>query len=271
MKRTIVRGWRTMRGRAYPRVIGANREPSWVVYEILLPLLSTAGFIFVYRALGAPEQFTSFVVLGGAMSAFWLNVMWSMASQLFWERDCGNLELYMIAPTHPMWILLGMAIGGLFTTTLRAGAVIAGALLLFDVHFSLKEWPLALLVFVLTMAALYGFGMMLSSLFLFFGREAWHTTNLLQEPIYFVSGFYFPVRNLGAWVAGAASIVPLTVGLDAMRQLLSGGTPYAFLTVWWEVVILGALSVLFLIGAYYAFAVMERLARRDGKLAVRCQ
>jgi len=29
-------------GRAYPRVIGANREPSWIFFEAFLPLLGIA-------------------------------------------------------------------------------------------------------------------------------------------------------------------------------------------------------------------------------------
>ena len=41
----------------------------------------------------APPEYVGFVVLGGAMTAFWLNVMWMMASQLYWEKSQGNLEL----------------------------------------------------------------------------------------------------------------------------------------------------------------------------------
>ena len=43
--------------------------------------------MFVYRALQAPPEYIGFVVLGGAMTAFWLNVMWMMAAQLYWEKD----------------------------------------------------------------------------------------------------------------------------------------------------------------------------------------
>jgi ABC-2 type transport system permease protein len=89
--------WRTnlrgIGGRAYPRVSGIVRDRSWLFFETLLPLLATASFVYVYRALGAPQQYVGFVVLGGAMTAFWLNVMWMMAAQLYWEKDSGNLEL----------------------------------------------------------------------------------------------------------------------------------------------------------------------------------
>jgi ABC-2 type transport system permease protein len=76
---------RTVLGRAYPRVTGLFREKSWVFFEILLPFLSTSAFVFVYRALQAPPQYVGFVVLGGAMTAFWLNVIWMLAQQLWWE------------------------------------------------------------------------------------------------------------------------------------------------------------------------------------------
>ena len=47
------------------------------------------------------------------MTAFWLNVIWMMAAQLYWEKDQGNLDLYFTAPINLMSVLLGMAVGGL--------------------------------------------------------------------------------------------------------------------------------------------------------------
>ncbi len=39
-------------GRAYPRVVGANREPSWIFFEAILPLLGIAAYVFIYQAVG---------------------------------------------------------------------------------------------------------------------------------------------------------------------------------------------------------------------------
>jgi ABC-2 type transport system permease protein len=265
--------WRTVVGRAYPRVIGAQREKSWVFFEIFLPLLQVTAYVFIYRAIQAPPEFIGFVVLGGAMSAYWLNVLWSMASQLYWEKETGNLELYVVAPTSRMAILLGMAMGGLFATTLRAIAVITIGTLLFHVSMSVSSVPVLVGVFVTTLVALYGMGMLLSSLFLLYGREAWHLSNLLQEPVSLVSGFYFPVRALGQVVAAAASILPITLGLDAMRQLLFPAMlgKFRFLPPGVELAILAGLAVLFLFLSHRALAFFEKLARRDGRLSVRGQ
>jgi ABC-2 type transport system permease protein len=265
--------WRTVRGRAYPRIIGAQREKSWVFFEIFLPLLQVAAYVYIYRAIQAPPEFIGFVVLGGAMSAYWLNVLWSMASQLYWEKETGNLELYIVAPTSCMAILLGMALGGMFATTLRAVAVITIGTLLFHVSMSVQNVPVLLGVFLTTLVALYGLGMLLSSLFLLFGREAWHLSNLLQEPVSLVSGFYFPVRALGQVVAAAASILPITLGLDAMRQLLFPAmlASFRFLSPEVELAILAVLAVLFLVLARRALAYFEALARREGRLSIRGQ
>ena len=264
---------RTVVGRAYPRVTGLFREKSWVFFEILLPFLATSAFVFVYRALEAPPQYVGFAVLGGAMTAFWLNVIWMMAQQLWWEKSQGNLELYFAAPMNIMAVLFGMAVGGFVMSSTRAVAVLVIATTLYGVTFAIDQWLLLGAVFVLTMAALYGLGMVLASLFLMWGREAAHLTQLLVEPVYFVSGLNFPVGRLGVLGSIAISVLPLAVGLDAMRQLAFSdaayptGTPSPSV----EAGILVAMVAVFLVLARWSLATLERRARAGGRLSVRWQ
>jgi ABC-2 type transport system permease protein len=259
--------WVTMWARAYPRLVGALRERSWLFFETVLPMLSVTAYVFVYRALDAPVEYIGFAILGGAMTAFWLNVLWSMASQLYWDKDQGNLELYVVSPGPLMAILLGMAVGGMAFATVRATIILVLGTLLFDVEYSVGSLPQLIVVFVVTLAALYGLGMTFASVFLAAGREAWHISNLLQEPIYLVSGLYFPVRALGFWVATFASIVPLTLGLDAMRQLLfSATTTMGWLSVPVEIAILLLLTVVFLVVASVTLTRLEARGRREGRL-----
>ena len=261
---------RTVRGRAYPRIVGLFRERSWVLFEILLPFLSTSAFVFVYRALRAPPEYIGFVVLGGAMTAFWLNVVWMMAAQLYWEKDQGNLELYFAAPMDLMSVLLGMAIGGLVMSSSRAIAVLVVATVVYGVTFAVDQWILLGAVFFLTLAALYGLGMVLASLFLMWGREAWHLTQALVEPVYFVSGLNFPVARLGMLGALAVATIPLAVGLDAMRQLaFVGGPAIGLLGPGSEAAILVAMTVGFSLVARVAIRSLEQRARREGRLTVR--
>jgi ABC-2 type transport system permease protein len=269
-RQVIANNLRSIGGRAYPRVRGLTREPSWILFEMLLPFLTTSAFVFVYRALDAPAAYIGFVVLGGAMTAFWLNVVWMMAAQLYWEKDQGNLELYFAAPMNVMSVLFGMAVGGLMMSSTRAVVVLLVASLVYGVTFSIDQWGLLIAVFVLTLAALYGFGMMLASLFLMWGREAWHMTQLMIEPVYFVSGLNFPVGRLGFLGAAAIALIPLAVGLDAMRQLAFASTgPTGTPSPEIEALILVVMTVVFVILARILLRSMEERARREGRLTVR--
>ena len=266
-----VTGWRlflkTILARAYPRIIGQQREKSWIFFEIFMPMLAVAAYVYVYRAIGAPEEYVGFVVVGGAMTAFWMNVLWSMSSQLYWEKETGNLALYIMAPNSMMAVLLGMALGGLVATTMRAIAIIVLGTWMFQVQFTVTSFSQLFAVFFLAMTALYGMGMMSASLFLLLSREAWHISNLAQEPIYLVSGFYFPIKSFNFWVAAAASFIPLTLGLDAMRQLIfPSGAALGFLNVNLEITVLIVLCIVFLIGAKFLLDYMEKLAIREGRI-----
>ena len=282
---------RALVGRSYPRIIGANREPSWVFFETILPLLGIAAYVFIYHgffvdaiksddavlrtaALERLNALVGFVVLGGTMIAFWLNVLWSMASQLYWEKEVGNLQLYMMAPMSRMALLGGMAVGGVFMTGTRAIVTLAVGIYFFGVVLVVSNPLLILAVFLVTLVALYGMGMMFASLYLLYGREAWHLSALMEEPIFLVSGFYFPVKALGQTIAVGAAIIPATLGLDALRQLLF---PPSSLGGLWvadpvtELLVLVVLAVVFLILARLSLAYLERLAKREGRLTSRHQ
>jgi ABC-2 type transport system permease protein len=264
-------GLMTMLGRAYPRLVAANREPDWIFYEVALPLLQTSAFALVYKALHAPQQYIGLVILGGAMMSFWLNVLWSMAGQLHWERQSGNLELYLMAPASMLWILAGMALGGMVATTLRAVVILALGSLIFGVTYQVTSVPLLLLAFILALIALYGLGSMLASLYLLYNREVWAMQELVQEPVSLLTGAYMPVRALGSVVGGIAALIPLTLGLDAVRQIVFPHLLPALLSVDWEIGILAVLVVVFCAGAAWSLTYIERLAKIQGKLSLKWQ
>ena len=62
-------------------------------------------------------------------------------------------------------------------------------------------------------------------------------------------------------------MIPLTLGLDAMRQLVfPSGAALGFLNVTVEITILAVLCVFFLAGAKFLLDYMEKLAIREGRI-----
>jgi len=262
---------RAVWGRAYVRVVGSMREPTWVMSDAVFPALTMASYVLLYRALGAPRSYEALAVVGGVMATYWINVLWGMGAQLYWEKQSGQLQLYFVAPCSRLSILTGMALGGILMTTTRTVFSIGIGFGLLGVRVAAFDGAQLLLVFVVTMAALYMLGMAFASLFLLYGREAWHVCNALQEPVIFLSGLYFPVRALGALGALAAGLVPLGLGVDAMRQVLLGEAAHGLWPERIEVAILAALAIAFFVLARASLAYLESLSKREGRLTQRWQ
>jgi len=260
---------RAVRARMYVRVIGSFREPSWVVSDAVFPALGMSAFVLLYRGLGAPKSYEALAVFGGILSTYWINVLWGMSAQLYWEKQQGQLQLYFAAPCSKMAIFAGMAIGGCLSTSVRTLFGVVLGVFVFGVRVHGVDVGALLLVFVVTMAALYALGMILASLFLLHGREAWHLCNACMEPVYFVSGLYFPLRTLGSAGAFFAGLIPLGFGVDAMRQVLLGEEARGLLPVGVETAILFVLAIAFMWLGSLAFRHLENLSKREGRLTQR--
>ncbi|MDP8228639.1 MAG: ABC transporter permease [Candidatus Electryoneaceae bacterium] len=272
MSKSFIYFFRVVAARAYVRVIGAQRELSWLIGDTVLPFLSVAAYIYVYRAMKAPPEYTGFVILGGILMTFWVHMLWNMGMQLFWEKEVGNLGIYLMAPLPRPALLLGMAVGGMIMTSTRALIIYLASRLFFDINFSMDDPLLALMVFLATMTALYGMGMTLSSLFFIAGRGVNHCLQLLHEPVFFLGGFYFPVRQLGTVVASiVAGLIPVTLGLDALRQTMFGAYSTGLLPPYTELMILIVMSVIFILLSLVAVRKLENMGRRDGSLTLHQQ
>lgn len=268
----IIANMRAAYARMWVRIKGGNRELTHYIAEVVLPVLTIGAYVILYRTLGLPSILGAAVIIGGAMIAFWTNILWNMSAQWFWEKEMGNLEMYMVAPVSRMSVLLGMAMGGALNTSLRATGIILLGIYVFQVPFQVHDLLVAGLVFLLTVIALYGLGMVFASLYMLYGREAWHTNMLLQEPVFFLSGSYFPtiyVSVIPVWLQVTATLIPMTVGLDAIRRVTIQGQ--GLMAVWPHILALIAFIVILIPVARMALNYMENLGKREGRLTLRWQ
>jgi ABC-2 type transport system permease protein len=124
-------------------------------------------------------------------------------------------------------------------------------------------------VFSLTLASLYAMGMALSSLYLVYGREADSVNEAIHEPVSLISGVYFPLgaSHFPYAAQAAASLIPLTIGMDALRQSVfsfPGFIPFPY-----EILILALMGLVLLFASSKALKILENKGRRTGTIAVR--
>lgn len=264
------RPWlRTMKARAMVRLWSIFGEPLWVVVNMGFPVLSSLALSLLYVSAGL-ASYTGFAILGGVMVSFWGNVLWSMASQFNWDKQEGLFEIYLTSPASITAILIGMSLGGIAATVPSAVIVTIIGWALFHPPIA-ASWVAVALTFVLTLASLYALGMSLSSLYLAYGREAESLNNVLQEPVSMLSGIYFP--SIGSFspfpfaLQVAASLIPLTIGMDALRRSLFFSQGLA--SVWPSLVVLAAMAVVLLYVSTLLLKALEKIGRNEGTVAVR--
>jgi ABC-2 type transport system permease protein len=240
------------------------------VVNVGFPILSSMAIALLYQSTGI-SSYTGFAILGGVMISFWGNVLWSMASQFYWDKQEGLFEIYLTSPAPFSALLVGMSVGGIVGTAPSAVAVTALGWVLFHPSIAVGSWLAVVLTFLLTLASLYSMGMLLSSLYLAYGRAAESLNEALQEPVSMLSGVYFPsIGTLSPFpfgVQAAASIIPLTIGMDSLRRTLFFSEGLS--GVWVELAVLLVMAIILQFASSAALRALENKGRRDGTVTVR--
>ncbi len=260
---------RTMKARALVRLWSIFGEPLWIVVSMGFPVLSSLALSLLYYSIGA-ANYVGFAVLGGVMVSFWGTVLWSMASQFYWDKQEGLFEIYLTSPASITAILIGMSVGGIIGTVPSALIVTGIGWALFHPVVN-AVWGGVVLTFGLTLASLYAMGMALSSLYLAYGREAESLNEVLQEPVSMMSGLYFPSLGRSSpfplALQAVASLIPLTIGMDALRKTLFYGNDIS--QVWPDLAALAVMALVLLYLSTLALKFLEKMGRSDGTIAVR--
>jgi len=224
-------------------------------------------YIYVYKALNASTELLGFAIIGGSMVMSWLGVLWGMGNLLARARGSGMLELLLKAPISMISYLTGHAISQALDDAVPLLYTLFLSAFLFDVKLVFPNPFLTILSFSLAEASLYGLGMCFASIFILYGREAHHVANLLQEPIYFFSGFYFPTKYLPDWAGIVSSLIPLTFGLSIVRRcILLGATSINELSP--DLYLLAIFAVISPFLARHLLRYMETLSKRAGRLTL---
>ncbi|HEY2916954.1 MAG TPA: ABC transporter permease [Candidatus Limnocylindrales bacterium] len=99
-----------------------------------------------------------------------------------------------------------------------------------------NDWPRIVGVVALGAITFVSIGYVIAS-FARTEESANGMTSVVQFPLMFLSGIFFPLQIMPDWLRSVATVMPLTYLGDALRQVMVGGTPFVPLGV--DVAVLG--------------------------------
>jgi ABC-2 type transport system permease protein len=143
------------------------------------------------------------------------------AISIVWDREFGFLREVLVAPISRAAVVMGKALGG-STVAMLQGAI----LLILAPVLGVSLDPLLVLKLLgfmfLTALALTSMGILIAARLQ--SMEAFQMImNFLIMPMFFLSGAFFPLRGLPAWMSVVTRLDPVAYGVDPMRRLLLGG------------------------------------------------
>lgn len=185
-------------------------------FPLLFLVVFGGGLSRTMGALAPGVDFTKFMFPGViGMTVVMTSVMSGMS--MVWDREFGFLKEVLVAPVSRGSVVLGKMLGSATVATFQ-GIVI----LVLSPIVGLKLSPgMALLLpylFIIS-CSLSGLGIALASRIK--SMEAFQVImQMAMMPMIFLSGVFFPVNNLPAWMNALVKINPVTYGVDAVRQVI---------------------------------------------------
>lgn len=247
----------------YRDVIRFLRDRARIISSLGQPLL----FLFVFGSGLAPAMsglgggrldFTQFLFPGILSMTVLFTSVFSAVS-IVWDREFGFLKEVMVAPVSRVAVALGKVAGG-STVAMLQGALILILAPLIGIRLSWGQLIVLVGLMLLLAAVMTSFGILIAARQR--TMEGFHMImQFLLMPMFFLSGAFFPLRDVPLWMEWLAKVNPVTYGVDPMRQVaLRESIPAQVLEVLrlhpiaTDLAIMAGFGLLFIVPAVWLFS-----------------
>jgi ABC-2 type transport system permease protein len=248
-------------GQAYLAQTRDRTVDLWFLFPLLVqPVIFASMAVVLFQRTGG-QQFVLFGIIGSGLIGLWNTNIWSSGWIIETERWEGTLELLMATPALWEDVLIGKSLANASLSAASMGIVFAVATYAFRVPIVIKQ-PLAFGVsLALTVAALTCLGLLLGALFVL-SRAANRAGEVLNYPIFILSGMFFPLTVLPLWTRPLSLILAPTWSAQGLRWGV--GIPTGWPVV--EHSALVTLALLYYLIARPLYQTVERKVRAEGTL-----
>jgi ABC-2 type transport system permease protein len=218
---------------------------------------ATGGSIDVGRA-------TTFLLVGAVIWAYLGIIFEFMTETVAWERWEGTIEYTFMAPLGRFTHLAGMGAYSVLYGLIRAVGLFLVVGLFFDLSMPDADFLAALVVLLVASVSFIGIGMMTAVLPLISPEKGAQLGFVAQGVLLVVSGVYYPVDVLPAWMEKIAAVSPATYALDGVRRAILDGDGLG--TMGPDLLKLTVIGAVCIPAGLALFSAGERYAKRNGKL-----
>src|SRR5438045_3013609 len=213
----------------------------WTVANTLTIVFSAKGIPAVGGKIDV-EKVTTILLIGAVIWAYLGIVFEILTETVAWERWEGTIEYTFMAPLSRPVHLIGMGLFAIAYGLVRASLVFGAVAAFFGLHMPNANFGTALLLLGVASVSFIGIGMMTAVLPLISPEKGTQLGFMGQGLMLVVSGVYYPVSVLPAWMQWISKISPATYALRGNRDQILAGAGLRFSDVW-PLLVIGAFSL----------------------------
>jgi len=187
---------------------------------------------------GAPSSF-EFLAPGFIAMSMVMGGLAGLAMTFSRERELGTLDGMLMTPISRFSIVMGKAMAQAIRGIISGILIVILSIILFGVKIYGNIFLMSLIIF-LGILSFTGLGLIATS-FVSDQESAQMIMLMIQMPMIFISGIFYPVLQLPWWLRDIAYMLPLSYTVSAFRAVMVLNAPLS--AVWTEVLVLIIYSV----------------------------
>jgi ABC-2 type transport system permease protein len=242
----------------------------WELAFFFWTAANTLTIVFIAKGVEATggdvdiDKLTTILLIGAVIWSYLGIVFELLIETVAWERWEGTIEYTFMAPLTRAVHLLGTGIFAIFYGLVRASIVFVTIAAFFGLHMPNANFVTAIVLLGVASISFVGIGMMTAVLPLISPEKGTQFGYVAQGLMLVVSGVYYPVTVLPAFMQWIAKISPATYALRGERNAILNGATVA--DVWgdiWPMLVIGVVAVPL---GIWVFKRGELHAKKHGKL-----
>src|SRR3990172_6640941 len=243
-------------------------ELVWLVYGVV----NTLAIPFIAKQVDhegiaggkGVSDLVLFLLLGTLVWAYLSAVLDDISLVITWERWEGTIEHTLMAPVQRAVHLFGMSLFGVLHATVRTLLIFAVAVPFFTVDLGQADWLAAAVVVGVGSLSVAGLAILTGVLPLLYPERGTQMSFMVQAVVLLVSGVYYSIDVLPAWLRVFSAVSPATYILEGTRGAIIDGRGVTEL--WGTLATLALFGAVLIPGGMAVFAVAERWAKKTGRL-----
>ncbi len=233
----------------------------FVLISVLQPVIFASIAFFMWRT-GSREGTLLDIALGAGLMGMWSSTLFGSGGAIQWQRWQGTLEILVAAPPRFLLTMLPLTLATATNGLYSVVATLFWGRVLFGVPLEFAQPLLFLLALPATVLGLGLLGLVMASTFVLY-RSASAFSNLLEYPVWLVTGLLVPVSLLPGWAEPLSWVLAPTWGVRAVRDA-AHGTGEPLLAIGMCLL----LAAVYLAIGWFTMANFERLARTRATLSL---